>query len=107
EISARIRMLRDHGQAKKYYHDVEGYNGRLDAIQAGLLQAKLKHLPNWNQQRRERAAEYNRLLGGNDAVICPYEPSWSRAVYHLYVIRIQDRDGLMSYLKEKGIGTGI
>jgi len=106
-VAGKIGMLRDHGQAKKYHHDVEGYNGRLDAIQAGLLQAKLVHLAKWNALRRERAAEYNRLLAGNEIVVCPYEPSWSRAVYHLYVIRTADRDGLMTYLKERGIGTGI
>ncbi len=107
EIAATVRMLRDHGQARKYYHDVEGYNGRLDAIQAGFLQAKLAHLAKWNEQRRERAAEYNRLLSTNDAVIGPFEPSWSRAVYHLYVIRVSDRDGLISHLKQAGIQTGI
>lgn len=107
EIAATIRMLRDHGQAHKYYHDVEGYNGRLDALQAGLLNAKLAHLADWNNARRERAAEYNRLLANKEAVICPYEPSWSRAVYHLYVIRTADRDGLMSHLKAASIGTGI
>lgn len=107
EVAATIRMLRDHGQARKYHHDVEGYNGRLDAIQAGLLHAKLAHLARWNAQRQERAAEYNRLFAPNDTVICPYEPSWSRAVYHLYVIRTAERDGLMDYLKVRGIGTGI
>lgn len=106
-IANKIRMLRDHGQAKKYYHNVEGYNGRLDAIQAGLLLAKLKYLPEWNAQRRQHAAEYNRLLADVDGVACPYEPSWSRAVYHLYVIRTSDRDGMMHHLKEAGIGTGI
>jgi dTDP-4-amino-4,6-dideoxygalactose transaminase len=106
-VADRIKMLRDHGQAKKYYHDVEGYNGRLDAIQAGLLHAKLAHLAKWNMQRRGCAAEYNRLLGNNEAISIPFEPSWSRAVYHLYVIRTQDRDGLMNHLKTVGIGTGI
>jgi len=106
-IAARIRMLRDHGQAEKYYHDIEGYNGRLDAIQAGLLHAKLAHLAQWNARRRELATEYNRLLAGNDNVTLPYEPSWSHAVYHLYVIRTSDRDGMMEYLKKAGIGTGI
>ncbi len=106
-ISANIRMLRDHGQAKKYFHDIEGYNGRLDAIQAGLLSVKLAHLAKWNEQRRKRAAEYNRLLAGNDEIILPFEPSWSRAVYHLYVVRVADRDGLMEHLKAAGIGTGI
>jgi dTDP-4-amino-4,6-dideoxygalactose transaminase len=107
-LTARIKMLRDHGQAKKYYHDLEGYNGRLDAIQAGLLRVKLVHLAEWNTLRRERAAEYNRLFANSeDSVTVPYEPSWSRAVYHLYVIRTEDREGLMAHLKNAGIGTGI
>jgi dTDP-4-amino-4,6-dideoxygalactose transaminase len=106
-ISASIRMLRDHGQAKKYYHDVEGYNGRLDSIQAGLLHIKLKHLAKWSEQRRECAAEYNRLLSGNAMIARPYEPTWSRAVYHLYVVRTPDRDGMIDHLKNAGIGTGI
>ena len=107
DLAAKIKMIRDHGQAKKYYHDIEGYNGRLDSIQAGLLQVKLAHLARWNAQRRDRAAEYDRLLAGNEGVTCPYEPSWSRAVYHLYVISTGDRDGMMRHLKEAGIGTGI
>ena len=106
-IADRIKVLRDHGQTKKYYHEVEGYNGRLDAVQAGLLHAKLAHLAEWNLQRRERAAEYNRLLAGNEGLILPYEPSWSRAVYHLYVIRTENRDNMMNHLKKAGIGTGI
>jgi dTDP-4-amino-4,6-dideoxygalactose transaminase len=106
-VADKVKMLRDHGQVKKYYHDVEGYNGRLDAIQAGLLHAKLAHLAKWNAKRRDRAVEYNQLLAGNDAVSLPCEPSWSNAVYHLYVIRTRDRDGLMSHLKAAGIGTGI
>ena len=106
-LAAKMRMIRDHGQAKKYYHDIEGYNGRLDSIQAGLLHVKLAHLAKWNAQRRDRAAEYDRLLAGNESVTCPYEPSWSRAVYHLYVISTDDRDGMIAHLKEAGIGTGI
>lgn len=106
-IAAHVRVLRDHGQAKKYYHSVEGYNGRLDAIQAGMLGIKLKHLARWNAERRQHAAQYNRLLAGMDGMVCPFEPSWSRAVYHLYVVRTPDRDGLVRHLKEDGIGTGI
>jgi dTDP-4-amino-4,6-dideoxygalactose transaminase len=107
-IAANVKMLRDHGQAKKYYHDVEGYNGRLDAIQAGILHVKLQHLAKWNEQRRERAAEYKKLFEtAGSPVKPPYEPSWSRAVYHLYVVRTSDRDGLMTSLKNAGIGTGI
>ena len=107
-LADKIKMLRDHGQAKKYFHDIEGYNGRLDAVQAGMLHIKLAHLAKWNAQRRERAAEYTRLLSAApDAVIQPYEPSWSRAAYHLYVVRTDDREGMMSHLKTAGIGTGI
>jgi dTDP-4-amino-4,6-dideoxygalactose transaminase len=107
-IAKKISMLRDHGQGKKYYHDIEGYNGRLDALQAGLLHAKLAHLAKWNAERRKHATEYNRLLvSANGSVIAPYEPSWSRAIYHLYVVRTGDRDGMMDQLKKVGIGTGI
>ncbi|HVN94207.1 MAG TPA: DegT/DnrJ/EryC1/StrS family aminotransferase [Terracidiphilus sp.] len=106
-IAAKIRMLRDHGQAKKYYHDLEGYNGRLDAIQAGILHAKLRYLDKWNKQRRDRAAAYNRLLSADNTISVPYEPSWSRAVYHLYVIRTSNREAMIRHLKEAGIGTGI
>ena len=108
ELARKMRMIRDHGQAKKYYHDMEGYNGRLDAMQAGFLHVKLAHLANWNAARRERAAEYNKLLeGAEGSVVRPFEPSWSRAVYHLYVVRTHDRDGMMNHLKEAGIATGI
>ena len=106
-IADKIRMLRDHGQTKKYHHAIEGYNGRLDAIQAGLLHAKLSHLAKWNVQRRERASVYHHLLAKNEALILPYEPSWSHAVYHLYVIRTSNREGMMNYLRETGIGTAI
>ncbi len=107
-IAKTMKMLRDHGQATKYYHDVEGYNGRLDAIQAGLLHVKLAYLAKWNAQRREHAAEYNRLLKSVDgAVISPYEGLRSRAVYHLYVVRTTNREGLMDHCKMVGIGTAI
>jgi len=71
-IDAAVRMLRDHGQQKKYYHDIEGYNGRLDAIQAGFLSVKLLHLDGWNKQRRERAHYYNHLFDAFDGVISPF-----------------------------------
>lgn len=100
-------MLRDHGQSRKYFHDLEGYNGRLDALQAGILQIKLGHLKSWNEQRRLKAAGYNRLFASCDVVGLPIEPSWSRGVYHLYVIRTSDREGMMKHLKETGIDTAI
>jgi dTDP-4-amino-4,6-dideoxygalactose transaminase len=106
-LAKQIRMLRDHGQVKKYYHDLEGYNGRLDAIQAGILRAKIPHLAKWTSARRERASEYNKLLAKDESLGLPHEPSWSRAVFHLYVIRTADREGLIQHLKEAEIGSGI
>jgi dTDP-4-amino-4,6-dideoxygalactose transaminase len=107
EIAQKIRTLRDHGQAKKYYHDIEGYNGRLDAIQAGILRAKLKYLSVWNEQRRQHAGYYRELLGSAEGLVLPDEPTWSKSVYHLYVIRVQDRSQLQQDLNDAGIGTGI
>ena len=108
EMARKMRMLRDHGQSKKYYHDVEGYNGRLDAIQAGFLRVKLKHLNAWNNRRRQCAARYQELLGAtSEGIVLPYEPTWSKAVYHLYVIRVQDRAQLQKHLAESHIGTAI
>jgi dTDP-4-amino-4,6-dideoxygalactose transaminase len=106
-IAATVKMLRDHGQDRKYHHQLEGYNGRLDALQAGLLNVKLPHLEEWNMLRRGHASGYNRLLNGDDSIRFPYEPSWSRAVYHLYVIRTEARDLMIRHLDERGIGTGI
>jgi dTDP-4-amino-4,6-dideoxygalactose transaminase len=107
-IAAKVRMLRDHGQSRKYFHDVEGYNGRLDSIQAGILNVKLAHLAAWNEKRRENAARYDELLSpAEHALKLPYQPSWSKAVYHLYVIGVADRDRLQQQLTAAGIGTGI
>jgi dTDP-4-amino-4,6-dideoxygalactose transaminase len=107
ELARTLRMLRDHGQAKKYYHDIEGYNGRLDALQAGWLQVKLRHLAQWDHSRRENAKRYDELLYELGGVTPPFEPLYSRSVYHLYVIRAQRRDALQKYLAEQGIATGI
>jgi dTDP-4-amino-4,6-dideoxygalactose transaminase len=108
EISRKVQMLRDHGQARKYFHDMEGYNGRLDAIQAGILGVKLRHLTKWNEERRGCAGRYQELLGSDcPGIKLPYEPSWAKAVYHLYVVRVQNRDALQKHLAGAGIGTGI
>ena len=108
EIAGKCRMIRDHGQAKKYYHDVEGYNGRLDAIQAAFLRIKLKHLPKWNEQRRDRAQTYGNLLSSlGESSIVPLAAPWAKAVYHLYVIRVENRDDFITKLAADNIGTGI
>src|SRR3989441_5387621 len=107
-LARHCQMLRDHGQSKKYFHDIEGYNGRLDAIQAGVLRVKLRHLANWNEQRREGARGYDELLAdAEEMVILPHVPSWSRPVYHLYVVRVAERERLQKDLTAAGIGTGI
>jgi dTDP-4-amino-4,6-dideoxygalactose transaminase len=102
-------MLRDHGSAKKYFHDIEGYNGRLDSIQAGMLRVKLKHLARWNEQRREAARIYDEMLASlrGAGVTLPEEADHSKSVYHLYVIRTTQRDELQKRLNEAGVATGI
>lgn len=115
-IATKVRMLRDHGQSKKYYHDFEGYNGRLDSIQAGFLRVKLKYLAPWNEKRRQIASWYSHYFseslsqgseGLEDSVVVPVEPEWSKSVYHLYVVRAKRREALQQYLTEQGIGTGL
>jgi dTDP-4-amino-4,6-dideoxygalactose transaminase len=101
-------MIRDHGQAQKYYHDMEGYNGRLDSIQAGILHVKLRQLTGWNERRRQCASRYQSFLGATeDGIKIPVEPSWSKGVFHLYVVQVKNREKLQKRLGEVGIGTGI
>jgi dTDP-4-amino-4,6-dideoxygalactose transaminase len=108
DLAQTVRMLRDHGQSQKYYHSMEGYNGRLDAIQAGILRVKLKHLEGWNDLRRSKALLYRELLASrSEEIVLPYESLKSKAVYHLYVIRTKTRDSMRADLAEAHIGTGI
>src|SRR5262249_43783047 len=89
-------------------HDIEGYNGRLDAIQAGFLQVKLRHLDTWNEQRRSVAERYGKLfVGAEDVITLPFQPDWSRSVFHLYVVRVADRAQAQKRLDEAGVNTGI
>ena len=107
EVAQKIRVIRDHGQQEKYIHAIEGYNGRLDAIQAGVLRIKLKRLKQWNQARQTNAALYDELLGEIPAVRFAEVADFAESVYHLYVIMVDDRDGLQQFLAEKGIATGL
>lgn len=107
ELANKVRMIRDHGQAKKYYHDLEGYNGRLDAIQAGVLRIKLRRLAEWNNARRRNAALYDELLRSIPGVTIPFQADYATSVYHLYVILVDDRDSLQKYLGDKGVGAGL
>ncbi len=107
-MAKRMKMIRDHGQAKKYYHDIEGYNGRLDSIQAGWLSVKLPHLAKWNESRRKLAHRYHESLAKlKEFMVIPVEAPWTKGVYHLYVVRVPDREALQAHLAEAGIGTGI
>jgi dTDP-4-amino-4,6-dideoxygalactose transaminase len=107
-VAQQCRMLRDHGQSKKYFHDIEGYNGRLDAIQAGILRVKLKCLPGWNVKRRVSASRYRRLFEPvTDLVTVPHEPERARCVYHVYAIRARGRDQLQADLAAAGISAQI
>lgn len=103
-VAERLRLLRNYGQTRRYVHETKGINSRLDELQAAFLRAKLPHLGEWTSARRERAALYDRLLEG---VVTPCAAPGREHVYHLYVIRSRDRDGLQSALAERDIGTLI
>lgn len=105
ELYVKLRMLRDYGQVVKYHHQVEGYNSRLDTIQAAVLSVKLKYLDRWNGLRADHAARYSELLAGIPEVRSP--ELCEGHVYHLYVIRAQERGGLAEFLGSRGISTGI
>jgi dTDP-4-amino-4,6-dideoxygalactose transaminase len=106
-MAKTMRILRDHGQAQKYYHQIEGYNGRLDALQAGFLTTKLRYLTKWNRNRKEVANHYDQAFAAVGGVVAPFCPDSARSVYHLYVIRVPQRETLQKHLAKSGIGTGI
>jgi dTDP-4-amino-4,6-dideoxygalactose transaminase len=107
ELQAKIRTLRDHGQVRKYHHTMIGWNGRMDGIQAAVLGIKLQHLENGNQLRRSHAMAYNQALNDIQEVATPAELANVRHVYHIYAIRVQERDEVMRLLGEKGVGSGV
>lgn len=106
QTADKLRVLRNYGQRQKYHHEVAGYNRRLDTIQAAALRVKLRYLDQWNASRREHASHYHRLLA-ETSVITPAVLEGAESVWHLYVIRHEDRDGLQAYLSAQGISTGI
>jgi len=108
EIAEKVKLFRNHGRiTKKYEHEIEGYSSRLDNLQAAILRVKLRHLNKWNDLRRRNAKKYNKLLNNIDNVIVPYEADYAKHVYHLYVIRTENRDKLREELKSNNITTGI
>lgn len=105
KLAHKARMFANHGRSEKYNHEFEGVNSRLDGLQAAILDVKLKHLEKWDERRRAIAKMYNEELNGN--FITPPVLSNVRHVYHLYVIRVKNRNELREILAEKGISTGI
>lgn len=107
EIDEKIRKIRDHGQARKYYHDVIGINGRMDGIQGAVLNVKLKHLDKWTAARIANAEQYDLLLKDSNGIVLPYRADDNKHVYHLYVVRVKDRDSVLNKLKEQEVYCGI
>ncbi len=107
ELQEKIRVLRDHGQIRKYHHTMVGWNCRMDGIQAAVLSIKLRHLEKGNETRRSHAAQYHGALAGFDAIVTPYEDPYARHVYHVYAVRVRERDEVIRRLGEMGIACGI
>lgn len=106
QIADSVQMLRNYGQRKKYHHSLKGYNRRLDTLQAAVLRTKLPYLAEWNRLRRQHASLYNELLA-EDFAIRPSEAAYAESVYHLYVVRVENRDKMQAYLSNLGISTVI
>jgi dTDP-4-amino-4,6-dideoxygalactose transaminase len=106
-LEEKIRVLREHGQVRKYYHSMIGWNCRMDGIQAAVLRVKLRHLKKFTELRRSHAAKYDRALMGTDDLTPPWHAAWVRHVYHIYAIRVPNRDKVMRLLAEKGVGSGV
>jgi len=107
DLAARMRLIRDHGSPRKYEHEVPGVNSRLDTLQAVVLSAKLRRLPGWNAARRRAAARYDAMLADLAGVIRPRTLGGNEHVWHLYVVRVPDRDRVLKELHAAGIGAGI
>ena len=107
ELAARIRSLRNHGQAGKYLSSEPGWNSRLDEIQAAILRVKLRHLSSWQRARQAHAAEYHRLLSAIPGVMPPLAPEGFEHVYHQYTIRVEKRDALQRYLADRKIESTV
>ena len=110
DLVETVRMLRDHGLrpgGKRFYYEAIGGNYRMDGFQGAVLNVKLPHLNAWNDLRRKHAAQYTRLLSRCGDIKAPEEAPWAHHVYHLYVIRVPDRDGLSEALAEAGVASSV
>jgi dTDP-4-amino-4,6-dideoxygalactose transaminase len=107
EVRKMIRMISNHGRTKKYHHEIEGINSRLDAMQAALLRVVLPAIDDWNDARRAAAARYRERLSGIDGLVLPQEADDCRHVYHVFVVVVEDRDDFGEYLHHHGVETGV
>jgi|HubBroStandDraft_2_1064218.scaffolds.fasta_scaffold02400_5 dTDP-4-amino-4,6-dideoxygalactose transaminase len=107
ELANRVRTLRNYGSNRKYHHDCQGYNSRMDELQAAFLRVKLQKVDGWNSRRRAVAARYLSELGGTSALKLPFVPEWAEPVWHLFALRHLLRDDLQDSLTKVGIGTQI
>jgi dTDP-4-amino-4,6-dideoxygalactose transaminase len=106
-LADRLRVFRDHGQSRRYYHDRIGWNGRMDGFQGAVLRVKLNYLEEWNNGRMENAKRYRKHLAGVEGVVLPGEADYARHVYHLFPVRVKNRDAVLQALTEQGVGCGI
>jgi dTDP-4-amino-4,6-dideoxygalactose transaminase len=106
-LADRVRALRNYGSPQKYHHPEIGFNSRLDTLQAAVLRVKLRRLADWNERRRAAAARYDELLAGLDAVGTPSTLAGNEHVWHLYVVRVPERDAVLERLNAAGIGAGV
>jgi dTDP-4-amino-4,6-dideoxygalactose transaminase len=107
ELATRVKMVRDHGQSRKYYHDMIGVNGRMDGFQGAVLGVKLKYLTSWNEARMRNAEFYRAMLDGVDGIVVPRKMDYAGHVYHIFAVRVCNRDAFIAALTEKGIGCGV
>jgi len=106
-VAERVRSLHNYGSKKKYYHDVKGYNSRLDEIQSAFLRAKLAHLDEWNRRRQKIASYYHHNLADLPGLVLPYSPDWALPIWHVYPIQLRKRDSLQQFLSSREIDTLI
>jgi len=107
EVFEKMSIFRDHGQPKKYYHDIIGWNARMDGIQGAVLTVKLKHLDAWNDSRIQNAGVYKEMLAESRGIMIPKVRHGCKHIYHIYAIRVQNRDAVLDGLKKRNISSGI
>ena len=107
DLAKTVRMFRDHGQERKYYHAIVGFNTRMDGFQGAVLSAKLPHLPAWTAARRRHAAAYTAALGDVPGLTAPFAASYGNPVYHIYAVRVPNRDAVLAELAGRGVHCAI